>query len=70
MSAFDPKRTLPPSYATFMNAAAKSKFFGRFFGVSKITKQTLGVDVSPHLFRMAAATLGATAPLFVGAASS
>src|SRR5262245_25152836 len=27
--------------------------------ISKITKQTLGVDVSPHLFRMAAATIAA-----------
>ena len=27
--------------------------------ISKITKQTLGVDVSPHLFRMAAATTAA-----------
>jgi integrase len=28
--------------------------------ISKITKETLGVDVSPHLFRMAAATTAAT----------
>src|SRR5262245_27223661 len=68
MSAFDPKRTSAAALrkntgesAFWISSTRAAQFTIKNMGtlISKTTEQTLGIDVSPHLFRMAAATTAA-----------
>ena len=51
-----------PTNALWISSRTGQRYTTKNLGtlISKITRQTIGVDVSPHLFRTAAATTAAT----------